>query len=475
MAFWCRIGKSKLKQLSHQFKTIPHGSLLNPTFSHSKARLSQNPDFFIHSKPTDFCSNVRFFAAPVQFQKQKKEDKETSGPRINEKITADVVRLVMDNEHTIVSRREALARARQLNLDLVEVSGKANPPVCKIMDFNKEMYQKEVRDKERAKAKADSTLRVGTPKEVRFSGKTEQKDLQMKADKVMALMVDGYKVKCTAKGTADHDVLATLSRLCALIQDVAVVESGPTLGIDSAFLIVRHIKFGALKKGGGKIKDLADANPEVLKAISTTAAAAEPSLETDGGSSFDEVNQASPSDSDICGSDKLETSDRTENRYKKGGTRNNSPPSKGMDHPGKRDSTWSEPHYSNQGRQSPRDVKFSQRTRESDEAAIDAPPFRNYRPPLNDAPRREPFSPGAPSTPRPHYSNFNGSTANAPGKHGVEAGVGENKEQNRYAARRPATRGDLAANQNLPSSRSDGSQPANGRSRQRGFGIFSRD
>lgn len=471
MAFWCRIGQSKLKQFSHQFKAIRYASP-------SKACLAQNPHFVIHGKPTDFFYNARFFAAPVQYQKQNKEARETSGPRLNEKITAEVVRLVMGDEHSIVSRREALARARQLNLDLVEVSGSANPPVCKIMDFNKEQFLKDAREKERAKSK-ESTLRQGTLKEVRFSGKTEQKDLLMKAVNVTRLMEDGYKVKCTAKGTENQDVLGTLSRICALIEDIAVVESGPTIGKDSAFLIVRHRKFGLPKKGGGKIKDLADASSGVLKATSTTTDAAEPGLETVEQNCLDEVHHASSStsassDSDIHGSDRVETSDDTKKRYKKGGQRNTFAPNKGMDHRnvGIRDSTRSEPQFSNQGRQPPRDINFSQRTRESDEAAVGSPTFRyNRPPPLNVAPRREPSSPGAPSNPpRPSYGNFS-----APAKQGVDAGVGENREQNRYAVRHPVTRGDLAANENLPGSRNGGSQPANDKSRQVGYGIFSKD
>ncbi|KAM1118852.1 hypothetical protein ACFX2I_043118 [Malus domestica] len=135
MAFWSRIGQSKVRQLSYQSKTIPNAALINPTASHSKACMSEIPRLIPHDRPTDFGNKVRFFAAPIQ-----KIEQSTSGPRMDEKITAKFVRLVLDEEHFIVSRCETLERVRKLDLDLVEVEAKADPLVCKIMDFQKEKY-----------------------------------------------------------------------------------------------------------------------------------------------------------------------------------------------------------------------------------------------------------------------------------------------------------------------------------------------
>ncbi|KAH9316141.1 hypothetical protein KI387_024768, partial [Taxus chinensis] len=55
--------------------------------------------------------------------------------------------------HEVIPKREALARAKKLKLDLVEVQRNANPPVCKIMDYNKEKYKQQQREKERTKNK----------------------------------------------------------------------------------------------------------------------------------------------------------------------------------------------------------------------------------------------------------------------------------------------------------------------------------
>ncbi|XP_057966435.1 translation initiation factor IF3-1, mitochondrial [Malania oleifera] len=99
---------------------------------------------------------------------------------------------------------------------------------------------------------SESTVRKGDSKEVRFSGKTDLKDLQIKADMIKRLMERRYRVKCTAVGTEDQDLGELLSRLAALIEDVSFVESGPWVEKKQAYMVVRHIKFGPSKKGAGK-------------------------------------------------------------------------------------------------------------------------------------------------------------------------------------------------------------------------------
>lgn len=201
----------------------------------------------------DIPQNVRFFAAPVQ-AKPKIEEKDPSGPRLNEKIKADVVRLVSDEGHVVVSRMEALQRASALKLDLVEVDRNAKPPVCKLMDYHREKYKKQLKEKDRAKSKSEVTLRKGDCKEVRFSVKTEQKDLEIKANTIRRLMDRGYRVKCMAMGTEEQDLGGLVARLSALIEDVAIVESGPRVEKKQAYIVVRHIKFGPSKKGGSAKK-----------------------------------------------------------------------------------------------------------------------------------------------------------------------------------------------------------------------------
>lgn len=172
---------------------------------------------------------------------------------MNNAITAPFVRLVTDEGHNVVPRHEALQLASRMDMDLVEVDRKSDPPVCKIMDFHKEKYKKETKEKERLKTKSAIVLRGGENKEVRFKGKTELKDLMVKADGITRLMERGYRVKCMAmpSGNEGEDLGTPLSRLLGLIQDVCIVESGPHLDSKHAYVIVRHVKF-ATKKGGKK-------------------------------------------------------------------------------------------------------------------------------------------------------------------------------------------------------------------------------
>ncbi|WOL12877.1 hypothetical protein Cni_G21645 [Canna indica] len=215
---------------------------------------------------------VRNFAAPVQSKQKLKSDTD-EGPRLNDAITAPVVRLVTDEGHGIVSRREALDRAKKLNLDLVEVQRTANPPVCKIMDYHKEKFKQEVKEKERVKSKSQLALRSGENKEVRFKAKTEVKDLKIKAETVIRLMERGYRVKCTALPTKEgEDLGQLLTRLLPLIEDVSILESGPHVDTKQAYIIVRHVKFLS-KKSGKKISNVVDAVAKgSLGTVSSTAA-----------------------------------------------------------------------------------------------------------------------------------------------------------------------------------------------------------
>ncbi|CAI8601777.1 unnamed protein product [Vicia faba] len=284
MALWHRIRNSNLKTLYSQFhRSYTHHHLPHSSLSNSTPKTPPIPLF--HHKPSFVFNAVRFFAVPVQV-KPKNEEDDSDGPRLNDQIKAKFVRLVMDDGHSVVSRFEALEHARKLKFDLVEVDKNAKPPVCKIMDFHKEMYKKKENDKERAKSKSEMTMRKEC-KEVRFSEKTESKDLKMKADMVRKLMDKGYRVKVKATGNADQAMLDSISRLSALIEDVCIVESGPHLTKKEAYMIVRHLKYGPAKKGGKKSQD----------AVHTDVKAEEGDVEPLTASSSDSINhknQSSP-------------------------------------------------------------------------------------------------------------------------------------------------------------------------------------
>ncbi|VAI38440.1 unnamed protein product [Triticum turgidum subsp. durum] len=224
----------------------------------------------------------RPFAAPPQHAKKvTKDNDDDAGPRINNDITAPFLRLVTDEGHSVVPRHEALQLAARMSLDLVEVHRKTDPPVCKIMDFHKEKYNKDVKEKERLKTKSAIVLRGGDNKEVRFKAKTEIKDLKVKADAITRLMERGYRVKCMAMpaGNEAEDLGGPLSRLLGLIQDVCIVESGPHLDSKHAYVIVRHVKF-ATKKGG---KKASKAMEDAAKGTPYNTASESPATATDSG------------------------------------------------------------------------------------------------------------------------------------------------------------------------------------------------
>lgn len=114
--------------------------------------------------------------------------------RSNDRIRAREVRLI-DEDGTqvgIVPIQEALSLARQKEQDLVEISPKANPPVCKIMNLGKYMYQQS--KKQQAAKKKQRTVQV---KEVKFRPKTDEHDYQFKRKHIERFIGEGHKVKAT--------------------------------------------------------------------------------------------------------------------------------------------------------------------------------------------------------------------------------------------------------------------------------------
>lgn len=117
--------------------------------------------------------------------------REQNPHRINELIRVPQVRLVGDNvEMGIYETRKALQMAEDQELDLVEISPNADPPVCKILDYKKFLYEKKRKEKE-IKAKTAKTV----IKEVRFTPNTDDHDFEFKAKHAEKFLKDGAKVK----------------------------------------------------------------------------------------------------------------------------------------------------------------------------------------------------------------------------------------------------------------------------------------
>lgn len=150
--------------------------------------------------------------------------------KINGNIRAREVRLVGENvEQGVYSTQEALRLADQLELDLVEISPNAEPPVCKIMDYQKFLYQQKKKQKE-AKAKSVKVV----VKEIRFGPQTDDHDFNFKLKHAKTFLEEGAKVKAYVffKGRSilfkeQGEVL--LLRFATELEDLAKADQLPAL------------------------------------------------------------------------------------------------------------------------------------------------------------------------------------------------------------------------------------------------------
>src|SRR3984885_3853919 len=121
-----------------------------------------------------------------RFKKEQQQEHRT-----NHMIRVPQVRLVGENiEVGVYPTQEALRMAQDQQLDLVEISPQADPPVCKIIDYNKFLYEKKKKEKE---MKANS--KVSEVKEIRFTPNTDEHDFNFKAKHAENFLKEGNKVK----------------------------------------------------------------------------------------------------------------------------------------------------------------------------------------------------------------------------------------------------------------------------------------
>ena len=150
--------------------------------------------------------------------------------RINESIRAAQVRVVGENIETgVYPLREALAMADAAGLDLVEISPNAEPPVCRIIDYSKFLYQLKKKQKE-IKAKSVKVV----IKEIRFGPQTDDHDFNFKLKHAKEFLQEGAKVRAYVsfkgrsilfKDQGDN----ILSRFIAELEDYGKVEAAPKL------------------------------------------------------------------------------------------------------------------------------------------------------------------------------------------------------------------------------------------------------
>lgn len=149
---------------------------------------------------------------------------------INEEITFPQVRVTGEGiESCVVSTIEALKMAQDLGVDLVLISPLATPPVCKIIEYSKLLYEKKLKDKENKKKQDNAEV-----KELRFTPTTDEHDLNFKTKNATQWLKDGHKVKAVVvfKGRmiqhkSSGEVL--LLKLSQALQEYCRVDQLPKL------------------------------------------------------------------------------------------------------------------------------------------------------------------------------------------------------------------------------------------------------
>lgn len=171
--------------------------------------------------------------------------------RINHQIRAREVRVITDDkQNRIMPLIEALRMAEEKGLDLVEVSPNSDPPVCRIMDYGKFMYEQQ--RKERKARKQQKTIEV---KEIVIQPKTSDHHLQFKMRDARRWMEDGMKVRVRirfrGREIAHADIgRGRLEKIIAELRDVAVVEQMPTMEGNTMLMVLAPAQEAIKKKPG---------------------------------------------------------------------------------------------------------------------------------------------------------------------------------------------------------------------------------
>ena len=167
-----------------------------------------------------------------------KNDKLSKQYRVNEQIRVREVRVVGDDGSQVMPTRQALDLARQQDVDLVEISPNAQPPVCRLIDYSKFLYQQ----KKRAKEMKQKQVKVDI-KEIRFGPQTDEHDYQFKLKHAREFLNEGNRVRAYVffRGRSilfkeQGEVL--LLRFANDLEDFGKVEQMPKLEGKRMFLTV---------------------------------------------------------------------------------------------------------------------------------------------------------------------------------------------------------------------------------------------
>ena len=181
-----------------------------------------------------------------------KNDKMKNQYRVNEQIHVREVRVVSEDGSEVMPTRKAMDLARQQGVDLVEISPNAQPPVCRLIDYSKFLYQQKKRQKEMKQKQVKVEV-----KEIRFGPQTDEHDYQFKLKHAQEFLLEGNKVRAYVffRGRSilfkeQGEVL--LLRFANDLEEYGKVESMPALEGKKMFLYLAPKKAGVAKKSQQK-------------------------------------------------------------------------------------------------------------------------------------------------------------------------------------------------------------------------------
>jgi translation initiation factor IF-3 len=164
-------------------------------------------------------------------RKRPKVDGKKVFYNINENITAPEVRLISDDGKQLgqVSINEALNIAEGAGLDLVEISPNANPPVCRVLDYGKFVYEKKKKEKESKKKQKQTSL-----KEIKLSPKITEHDIEHKVKHARKFLEAGDRVKLNMRFRGRERMysergIEIMKNFFNIIEDIAEIEQEPNM------------------------------------------------------------------------------------------------------------------------------------------------------------------------------------------------------------------------------------------------------
>ena len=200
-----------------------------------------------------------------------KNDKMKMKYRVNEQMRVREVRVVSDDGAEVMPTRKALELAQKEGVDLVEISPNAQPPVCRIIDYSKFLYQQKKHQKEMKQKQVKQEV-----KEIRFGPQTDEHDYKFKLKHAQEFLNAGNKVRAYVffRGRSilfkeQGEVL--LLRFANDLEELAKVEQLPKLEGKKMFLYLAPKKAGVAKKSQQK-RDREEAEAGAKAAIEETKA-----------------------------------------------------------------------------------------------------------------------------------------------------------------------------------------------------------